>query len=233
MVAFPGRNRFRGFTLIELLVVVAIIAVLMAILLPSLNHARNNAKMVVCGSNLRQIGTAFMLYMQENQERIPNDNTTGNPLRNWFGLVGYKTGTNSTAPAVESRLLYGYVGNINSCICPMDNFNNAVSGVAGTVHHSWGTSYALNNQALSPISSYRVRKTTEVIAPGITIVAGDTTMYAVGSGWPGDIGNFSWHSRESRVSNILFFDMHVSPVKINTVAGALVTGVDYKWAANR
>jgi len=52
----------KAFTLIELLVVVAIIALLLAILIPSMNQATKAAKRVVCGSNLRQIGTANLMY---------------------------------------------------------------------------------------------------------------------------------------------------------------------------
>jgi len=59
------RTRTRpGFTLIELLVVVAIIALLVAILLPSLQEARALAEAAVCGVNLKQIGTVWHLYVQ-------------------------------------------------------------------------------------------------------------------------------------------------------------------------
>ncbi len=61
----------RGFTLIELLVVVAIIAVLMAILLPSLSSARASAKRTVCGANLRSVGQACVVYAAENQTNYP------------------------------------------------------------------------------------------------------------------------------------------------------------------
>ncbi len=61
----------RGFTLIELLVVVAIIALLISILLPSLQRARDGAKAVVCASNMRQIATAVGLYLNENRDILP------------------------------------------------------------------------------------------------------------------------------------------------------------------
>lgn len=64
-----------GFTLIELLVVVAIIAVLISILLPSLNSARDYAKTVSCSSNLKQFGLAVNFYVNDNRDSMP---LTGN-----------------------------------------------------------------------------------------------------------------------------------------------------------
>jgi prepilin-type N-terminal cleavage/methylation domain-containing protein len=61
----------RGFTLVELLVVVSIIALLISILLPSLKRAREQSKLVVCKSNLHQIGTGIQLYAQDNLGLIP------------------------------------------------------------------------------------------------------------------------------------------------------------------
>lgn len=61
----------RGFTLIELLVVIAIIAILAAILFPVFAKAREKARQTKCTSNQRQIGLAFQIYTQENDETFP------------------------------------------------------------------------------------------------------------------------------------------------------------------
>ena len=64
-------KRKSGFTLIELLVVVAIIALLISILLPSLSRARELAKRAVCSANLRGIGQGMHIYSNDNEEWFP------------------------------------------------------------------------------------------------------------------------------------------------------------------
>jgi len=71
-VAGDGRARnFHGFTLIEVLVVVAIIALLVAVLLPSLSQAREQSRRVVCGSNMHQHLIVVMMYAHDNKGKFP------------------------------------------------------------------------------------------------------------------------------------------------------------------
>jgi len=64
----------KAFTLIELLVVIAIIAILMAILMPALNRAREQGKRAMCLGNLKQLQLAWIMYADENDQRIVSGN---------------------------------------------------------------------------------------------------------------------------------------------------------------
>jgi prepilin-type N-terminal cleavage/methylation domain-containing protein/prepilin-type processing-associated H-X9-DG protein len=70
---FRGKkmNKSRGFTLIELLVVISIIALLMAILMPTLSRAKELAAEVACIANLKQWGTAHSMFISEHNSRLP------------------------------------------------------------------------------------------------------------------------------------------------------------------
>ncbi len=112
--------RRRGFTLIELLVVIAIIAILAAILFPVFAKAREKARQTSCLSNLRQLGTAFMSYAQDFDERLP------------FGMPGCNAGIEIYGAGQMGSPWWvttgPYIKNAQILLCPsadMDWINNA------------------------------------------------------------------------------------------------------------
>jgi len=68
-------DKRKGFTLVELLVVIAIIAILMAVLMPALQLAKEQGKRAVCLNNLRQLMLAWILYADDNDDRLVNGDT--------------------------------------------------------------------------------------------------------------------------------------------------------------
>ncbi len=76
------RHKARAFTLIELLVVIAIIAVLLAILLPAMRKIKEMGREQVCKSNLRNVGLAVQMYLDDYDRKIPN--TGSSNQHRWF-----------------------------------------------------------------------------------------------------------------------------------------------------
>jgi prepilin-type N-terminal cleavage/methylation domain-containing protein/prepilin-type processing-associated H-X9-DG protein len=107
-----ARAKCQAFTLIELLVVVGIIALLIAIILPSLSKARDNAKTAACGANLHGIGNGLVVYQTENDNYVvPSYNMKGSlgdtddPLDGWApildrdGVIRQSSGTDQAGSA--------------------------------------------------------------------------------------------------------------------------------------
>lgn len=101
-----------GFTLIELLVVVAIIVVLLSILMPSLNKAREEARKVKCASNGRQIGLGLLMYSAENADVLPKGNNNMPVLADrWTTLLVKKYGVPGSVFICPTRVnLSAYLG---------------------------------------------------------------------------------------------------------------------------
>ena len=107
--------RARGFTLIELLVVIAIIAILAAILFPVFARAREAARASSCKSNLKQLTTGIMMYVQDYDEVLPCGGHGAAAPNRWFTLVDpYVKNTQVLrCPSYATNQQRGYATNLN------------------------------------------------------------------------------------------------------------------------
>ena len=95
-VAF-GVKWQEAFTLIELLVVIAVIAILAGLLLPVLSQAKAKGQGIGCLSNLRQLSLSWLMYADDNNDRIPPNNLNAtDPAKTWVrGWLDYATSVGS------------------------------------------------------------------------------------------------------------------------------------------
>ncbi len=100
--------RKKGFTLIELLVVVAIIAMLLAILMPALSRVKKIAQRVVCGTNLKGLGTSQMVYSQDfNDDMAVLNAASGDPLTVNWSLDGTTAWDNTSKSIFTNEVTVG------------------------------------------------------------------------------------------------------------------------------
>jgi prepilin-type processing-associated H-X9-DG protein len=114
-----------AFTLVEMLVIIAVIGVLAALLLPTLGRAKESARATACLSNLRQVGTALQLYVQDHDNRLPVM---------YDALIS--TNGPSTNTATIDIVLTNYLGSRNILRCRSDNKD---------LFEQTGSSYAWNS----------------------------------------------------------------------------------------
>lgn len=166
------RNRTAAFTLIEMLVVIAIIALLAAIIVPTVNNALASAKRTRCASNLRQVGQATIMYASENYGSLP-------PVRDGGSL---------SAGTTWMELISPYLGNQTEDIrdtdiaaisnaCPNWKGRSDVSASAAATKPGYG----MNDRPLRSSTSLGTHNVTkravgldQIKHPTRTILAGDS-----------------------------------------------------------
>jgi len=136
-----------AFTLIELLVVISIIAVLMAILLPSLNRAREQARTVYCSGNLKNIHMAFLMYAEDNDGKTHSSPNQGL----WYTIQSGSEGLVKTKEMIDKNhslaywgvAYYPYCQETDTFICPSSRYMDDL-GDYGNSDLFWDGTYGLN-----------------------------------------------------------------------------------------
>lgn len=186
-------RRCRAFTLIEVLVVVAIIALLLAILLPSLEQARRMSRATVCLSNLKQIGNACMTYSVESGGFVPRGGSVvspdGKPVPHWIKLIPRQFG---------DRRSYTYLNQVPVhrfpiLSCPerrrtldrswLDYIVNTVKNDIKPTSGSWSSLWSLGWQEIEQQEPTQV---TRWKLPGSVLYIGDAAFEA---GWDSEAVN--------------------------------------------
>ncbi len=151
----PSTN---AFTLVELLVVITIIVILLALLLPVVDGARQQAIRTRCMSNLRQLGVAWQLYSGDHQDLLPPNNPGemdwfDHWVKGWLDNEQFST-DNTNITFLQTSHLWPYLGSGGVWRCPADNSTTLVPGLgeararvrSASINNWLGTDYLWNEE---------------------------------------------------------------------------------------
>ena len=139
----------RAFTLIELLVVIAIVAILLSVLLPSLNKCKELAKKLTCQSNIKQIMIGWSLYFIENDDTFPRRVNINHDFGGWEGTGGggqvrFLNSYLSLEPAIEDETQKTVF------YCPADRGGVLGRPESQRAYNHFGNSYQTNLFIIGP-----------------------------------------------------------------------------------
>lgn len=163
----PEKKATRAdFTLIELLIVVAVIAVLMALLLPALNSAKESSKKIVCLGNEKQLGLAFAMYASESNDWLPNSTSAEiTQLGSWCYMLAPYANINWPASS------YWPKGGMPIFYCPSALLYTDASGNTYE-NRLYNLSYGYNRFHYDP-DQLRCVRMSKISKPSLCLLVGD------------------------------------------------------------